>query len=296
MNGRHDPARKNKLRRPYSGKQEITTLNILQQIVETKKQEVAEARQRAPLADLQQQAEAAEAPRNFFAALTRQPRGLVNVIAEVKRASPSAGVIKEEFDPVAIAGMYEAAGADAISVLTDESYFHGRLEHLRQVRDAVQLPVLRKDFIIDAYQVWQSRAAGADAILLIAEILEDADLIDLQILATELKMTTLIEVHELDSLLRVRSLIGFPMRSYSLLGINNRDLTTFKVDINNSLRMVEFVEDKQVLVAESGIKEKADVQRLAAAGVRSVLVGEALMRTGDVGQTMANLKGIFRQG
>ena len=157
------------------------------------------------------------------------------------------------------------------------------------------LPVLRKDFIIDPYQIWEARAAGADAILLIAEILTDSLMIDMQILAAELRLTTLIEVHEMDSLLRVRSTIGFPLRSYSLLGINNRDLRTFQTDLTTTIRLAEFVEDKQLLVAESGIRDKSDVQRMTAAGVRSLLVGETLMRSGDIGGTMANLKGIFRR-
>ena len=273
----------------------MSQANILQQIVETKKREVAENLRRISLEALRERCAAADPTRNFFAAVTKEPRGLINVIAEVKKASPSAGVIREDFDPVAIARAYHAAGADALSVLTDESYFKGKLEYIEQVRQAVPLPVLRKDFIIDPYQVYEARAAGADAILLIAEILSDSMLLDLLILAAELRLTTLIEVHELDSLLRVRSAIGFPMRSYSLLGINNRDLTTFQVDLSTTSRLAEFVEDKHVLVAESGIKDRSDVQRLAAAGVRTMLIGETLMRSGDIGGTMANLKGIFRQ-
>ena len=269
--------------------------DILQQIVETKKQEVAAARARAPEPELQQRARDAEPPRNFFAALTKEPDGLVNIVAEVKKSSPSAGVMKADFDPVAIAKVYHAAGADALSVLTDEQYFGGKLEYIAAVKKEVPLPVLRKDFIIDPYQIWEARAAGADAILLIAEILTDSLMIDMQILAAELRLTTLIEVHEMDSLLRVRSTIGFPLRSYSLLGINNRDLRTFKTDLSTTVRLAEFVEDKQILVAESGIKDRSDVQRMSAAGVRSLLIGETLMRSNDVGGTMANLKGIFRR-
>jgi indole-3-glycerol phosphate synthase len=275
----------------------MSTPDILQQIVATKKQEVAAARVRVPEERLKAEVAAGtlEQPRNFFAALTKEPDGLANIIAEVKKASPSAGVIKADFDPVAIAQMYHAAGADALSVLTDESYFGGKLEYVAAVKRVVPLPVLRKDFIIDPYQVWESRVAGADAILLIAEILSDALLLDLQILATELRLTTLIEVHEMESLLRVRSAIGFPMRSHSLLGINNRDLRTFKTDLATTLRLAELVEDKQILVAESGIRDRSDVQRLRAAGVRTLLIGETLMRSGDVGGTMANLKGVFRR-
>ncbi len=180
-------------------------------------------------------------------------------------------------------------------MLTDQEYFHGSLSYLHPIRREVRVPILRKDFIIDPYQVWESLAAGADAILLIAEILGDSEMMDLLILAAELRLTALIEVHDMDSLLRMRNMLGFPMRSYSLLGINNRDLKTFKVDLANSIRLAEFVDDKAVLVAESGIKDRSDVQRLNAAGIRSVLIGETFMRSGDIGGTMANLKGILRQ-
>jgi len=269
--------------------------DILQQIVQTKKEEVAAAKSRLSLDQLKEQCAALEAPRNFFAALTKEPEGLVNIIAEVKKASPSAGTLKADFDPVAMAKIYHAAGADALSVLTDEKYFQGKLEYIAAIKKEVPLPVLRKDFVIDPYQVWEARAAGADAILLIAEILTDALMIDLQILATELKLTTLVEVHEMDSLLRVNSTVSFPHASYYLLGINNRDLRTFSVDIGNTVRLAEFVENKHILVSESGIKDRADVQRMVAAGVRTLLIGETLMKSGDVGGTMANLKGIFRR-
>jgi indole-3-glycerol phosphate synthase len=160
------------------------------------------------------------------------------------------------------------------------------------IRDVVPLPILRKDFMIDPYQLYEARAAGADAILLIAEILSDSQITDFQILATELRLTALIEVHEMDSLLRVRNLVGFPMRSYSLLGINNRDLRTFTVDINNTIRLADLVPDRNVLVAESGIKTRDDVKKLHAAGVRILLVGETLMRTGDVKSAMKEIKGM----
>jgi len=161
--------------------------DILQRIVATKKTEVAAARAQVPLGELRDRCAALPAPRNFFAALTKPPAGLANIIAEVKKASPSAGVIKGDFDPVAVAQAYHAAGADALSVLTDQPYFQGKLEYIAQVRAAVPLPVLRKDFLIDPYQVYESRAAGADAVLLIAEILSDSLLVDLQILAAELQ-------------------------------------------------------------------------------------------------------------
>jgi indole-3-glycerol phosphate synthase len=157
----------------------------------------------------------------------------------------------------------------------------------------VKLPVLRKDFILDPYQVYESRAAGADAILLIAECLETSELIDLQILATELHLTCLIEVHDVENLIRVQDVaVGFPHRSYSLLGINNRDLRTFKTDLGTTLRATDLIEDKSVLVSESGIATAADVRKLAAAGVRAALVGETLMRSGDVNATVGELFGL----
>jgi len=233
--------------------------------------------------------------RNLYSALTRPPDRTVHLIAEIKKASPSAGVIREDFDPPSIARAYAQAGASALSVLTDEQYFQGRLEYLAQVKQAVSLPILRKDFILDPYQVYESRAAGADAILLIAACLLPAELMDLIILASRLSLTCLIEVHDADELLRVRSLVGFPQGGYVLLGINNRDLTTFDVDIGTTLRLAELVEDRRILVSESGIHTRADVGRLAAAGIRSVLVGESLMRSPDVSAKVAQLLGPARQ-
>ncbi len=263
---------------------------ILDQIIETKKQEIAQRSAKVSIAELKDRIVGSPRPRNFFQAVTTPGKKPVNLIAEVKKASPSAGVIRADFDPVAIAKIYEANGADALSVLTDEKYFQGHLDYLQQVRAAVALPVLRKDFIIDEYQVYESRAAGADAILLIAECLPTNRLIDLQILATEMNLTVLIEIHDMDNLIRVRDrVIGFPHKSYSLLGINNRDLRTFKTDLGNTLRMAELVEDRNVLVSESGINTFADIQKLAAAGVRAVLVGESLMRSPDIGAKVREL-------
>lgn len=266
--------------------------SILDQIIQTKRQEIQERKKTAPLEQLQETISTLGRPRNFFHAVAHRGDKPVNLIAEIKKASPSAGIIREDFDPVAIAGIYASAGADALSVLTDEQYFQGRLEYIHAVRDAVKLPVLRKDFIIDPYQVYESRAAGADAILLIAECLSVNELIDLQILATEMSMTCLIEIHDMDNLIRVRDrVIGFPHKSYSLLGINNRDLRTFKTDLGNTLRMSELVEDRDVLVSESGIHTREDIQKLASAGVGAVLVGESLMRAPDIGAKIRELFG-----
>ena len=265
---------------------------ILQKIIETKRLEIADRKQRVSVEQLQETISTLGRPRNFFHAITHKTSKPVNLIAEVKKASPSAGVIRPDFDPVRIAQVYAEAGADALSVLTDEQYFQGKLEYIHAIRDAVKLPVLRKDFIIDPYQVYETRAAGADAMLLIAECLETSELIDLQILATELHLTCLIEVHDLDNLMRVRDhVVGFPHRSYSLLGINNRDLRTFKTDLGTTLRMAELVEDRSILVSESGINTRADIKKLAGAGVRAVLVGESLMRSEDIGGKIEEMFG-----
>ena len=268
-------------------------MTILDQIVQTKREEVAARSATVSLDEMRARALAAGRPRNFFQAVTAKggPKPL-RLIAEVKKASPSAGVIRADFDPVAIARAYEAAGADAISCLTDEKYFQGHLSYIEQIRAAVRLPVLRKDFVIDPYQVYEARAAGADAILLIAEILETGQMIDLQILATELNMTCLIEVHDLENLMRVRdNVIGFPHKRYSLLGINNRDLRTFKTSLGTTLRMADLVEDRRVLVSESGLNTVDDIQKLAEAGVSAVLVGESLMRSPDIGAKVRELFG-----
>ncbi len=261
----------------------------MDKIVETKRKELSRLKRDRPLEQVR--ADLADAPpvRNFFTACARQPKKLLNVIAEVKKASPSAGVICHDFDPAAIAKKYAHAGADAISVLTDEQYFGGSLDDLRAVRQAVELPILRKDFIIDPYQVWQSRAAGADAILLIAECLTPSQLADLMILAASLKLTCLVEVHGMENLMRVRSMIGFPHTSYSLLGINNRDLTTFETDIATTVRLAEFVPDLRTLVSESGIKTRADTELLAGAGVNTVLIGRTLMQAENVAAKMDEL-------
>ncbi|MCY2952975.1 MAG: indole-3-glycerol phosphate synthase TrpC [Planctomycetota bacterium] len=263
---------------------------MLDQIVATKHEEVAQRKQQVPLEALKDRISQLPHPRNFFNAVTAKTSKRLNLIAEVKKASPSAGLIRSDFDPVKIAQTYAQAGADALSVLTDEKYFQGKLEYVQAVREAVQLPVLRKDFIIDPYQVYETRAAGADAMLLIAECLDTSQLIDLQILATELNLTILVEVHDMDNLIRVRDhVIGFPHQRYSLLGINNRDLRTFKTDLGTTLRLAELVADRSVLVSESGIATVEDIARLAEAGIRAVLVGETLMRSDDIPGTIAKL-------
>lgn len=265
--------------------------NILDKIIADKRTELNYRKSQISLDQLKEQVRSIRKCRNFYRAVTKpNPRG-INVIAEVKKASPSAGIIRGDFDPVAIAQTYQDCGADAISVLTDEKYFQGRLEYIEQIKQAVDLPILRKDFIIDIWQVYESRAAGADAILLIAEALKPGELMDLMIEACELTLTLLLEVHQADTLLAVRSLIGFPKKGYSVLGINNRDLATMEVDLNTTSRLANLVDNKNELVAESGVKTRADVEKLKSVGVRAVLVGQTLCESSNIQEKFAELFG-----
>jgi indole-3-glycerol phosphate synthase len=263
--------------------------SILDKIIADKRAEVSSRQSEVSLDILKQQICSLPKCRNFYKAVTKPNRRGINVIAEVKKASPSAGLIREDFDPVKIAQTYEKCGADAISVLTDEKYFQGRLEYINQIRQEVDLPVMRKDFIIDIWQVYESRAAGADAILLSAEALKPGELMDLMIAAAELTLTVLLEVHYADTLLAVRSLIGFPKKGYSVLGINNRDLTTMQVDLNTTSRLAGLLDNRNELVAESGIKTRADVEKLIFAGVKAVLIGQTLCEHHDIEEKYAEL-------
>jgi len=265
--------------------------NVLDKIITNKKAEVQLRQSQISLEQLKEQVLDLPKCRNFYKAVTKPNSRGLNVITEVKKASPSAGIIRKDFDPVAITKTYKNCGADAISVLTDEKYFQGRLEYIKQIKQAVDLPVLRKDFIIDPWQVYESRAAGADAILLIAEALKPGELMDLMIAAAELTLTVLLEVHQADSLLMVRSLIGFPKKGYSVLGINNRNLNTMQVDLNTTSRLAELVDNKNELVAESGIKTRADVEKLKSVGVRAVLVGRTLCECADIEKKFNELFG-----
>jgi indole-3-glycerol phosphate synthase len=254
---------------------------ILDKMIASKRGQIERARSISPEAELR--ARLADAPpvRDFFGSLAAA--GPIKLIAEVKKASPSAGVIRADFEPVDIAKTYQAHGATCLSVLTDEPYFQGRLEYLAQVRAAVGLPVLRKDFILDAYQLVEARAAGADAVLLIAECLDDCQLRKLFREACELGLTPLVELYDPANLQRVFD------AGATLIGVNNRNLHTFEVDLEHSIRMRNEVPDECVLVAESGIKTRADVERLEAAGVDAVLVGESLMREADIGAAVDRL-------
>jgi indole-3-glycerol phosphate synthase len=257
--------------------------NVLDDIVATKRREIAAAKAALPEAELRRLAEAAPPARNFFEPLARG--GPIRLIAEVKKASPSAGVIRADFDPVQIATTYERHGATCLSVLTDEPYFQGSLDNLRAVRSAVNLPVLRKDFILDTYQLYEARAAGADAVLLIAECLDDCQLRKLHNEAVALGMTPLVELYDPQNLERVFD------AGATLIGVNNRDLRTFKTDLEHTLRLRPRVPDQCVLVSESGIRTHADVERLAAAGVDAILVGESLVASTDIGAAVDALLG-----
>ena len=262
--------------------------SVLDEIVARKRIEVEKARSITPLEAIKDRIDEVGRPRNFFRSVVadRDPKTF-RVIAEVKRKSPSAGVIRPDFDPADVAERYHSGGAAAISCLTDEHYFGGDLGYLLRIKDRVPLPVLRKDFIVDEYQVWESRAAGADAILLIAECLSEGQVIDYQILATELGMTTLVEVHSVDNLCRMLNHVGFPHAGYSLLGINNRDLSSMTTDLAHTFRMLDLVEDPRVLVSESGIRTGEDLVRLREHGINIALVGENLMRESDPGEALA---------
>jgi len=260
-------------------------VDILEKIVARKGVEIEQARRTRSVAELQELAERAPPPRDFVAALRDQTRPGMRVIAEVKRASPSAGLIRPDFDPVAIARTYEQNGAACVSVLTDEHFFQGKLEYLTAIRAAISLPVLRKDFLIDRYQVLEARAAGADCVLLIAECLNDCQMRDLYFYASELGMASLIEIHDPEHLDRVLKL------EPELLGVNNRNLKTFETDLQHSIRLKEQIPHDTLLVSESGIHSRAHVELLENAGIRAMLVGETLMRSPDIGQKLRELLG-----
>ncbi|MBN1344113.1 MAG: indole-3-glycerol phosphate synthase TrpC [Phycisphaerae bacterium] len=264
---------------------------VLDRIVARKAEEVLERKRRRPIEDVKRAAGETPRPRNFYSAIAADPPRGIHLIAEVKKASPSAGLIRDDFDPQTIARIYHEAGASAISCLTDEPFFQGRLEYIEQIKGVVPLPVLRKDFMIDEYQIYEARAVGADAILLIADILRPQQVLDWMILATELNLTVLLEVHDADTLLQVRSVIGFPHRRYSLLGINNRDLKTQTIDLATTSRLAELVEDETLLVSESGVRTREDVLRLQRAGARALLIGETLMRADDIAGKIEELFG-----
>lgn len=258
--------------------------DILNKILARKAEEVAERRLRVTLDELVAQVADLPPTRGFAAALESTiSDGRAAVIAEVKKASPSQGVIRADFDPVAIARSYEMGGASCLSVLTDADFFQGSEAFLHQTRAACALPVLRKDFTIDPYQVYEARVIGADAILLIVAALDDSALLEMALIAAELDLDVLVEVHDEAELERALEIPA------PLIGVNNRNLRNFEVSLDTSLRLRELVPPNRLLVAESGIRTRGDVERLRSAGVNAFLVGEAFMRGADPGTQLATL-------
>jgi indole-3-glycerol phosphate synthase len=258
-------------------------MTILDEIMHTKRREVTAARQKTPFENLQARLATAMPVRDFRSALATANE--IRLIAEIKKASPSAHTLRRHFDPVEIALTYQKHGAACVSVLTDATYFQGCLDHLACVRRSVDVPLLRKDFLIDEYQVVEARLAGADAILLIAEILDDRSLFRLQERARELGMVALVEVHEAYNLPRVLS------SGANLVGINNRDLRSFTTDIEHTLRLRDQIPPDVLVVSESGISTPQDIERLRSAGINAILVGEALMRSPNIGAAVDALLG-----
>ncbi len=260
--------------------------DILDKIVAVKRQEVAAAVKRKPLEVVRADAESRVLTRDFVGALRAKiAQGQPAVIAEIKKASPSKGVLRQDFIPADIAQSYAEFGAACLSVLTDVQFFQGQVDYLKQARASCQLPVLRKDFMVDAYQIYESRAMGADCILLIAACLDDAQMKEFEAIARSLDMAVLVEVHDQAELERALQL------KTPLIGINNRNLQTFEVSLETTLRLREQVPADRLLVTESGILARDDVLRMGAAGVHAFLVGEAFMRAPEPGEALAALFG-----
>ena len=260
--------------------------DILEKIVAVKLQEVAAAKTRKSLELVRADAESRVLTRDFVGAIRAKiAEGKPAVIAEVKKASPSKGVIREDFIPADIAQSYAEFGAACLSVLTDVQFFQGSVDYLKQARASCQLPVLRKDFMVDNYQIYESRSMGADAVLLIAACLDDAQMKDMEAIALSLDMAVLVEVHdqaELERALKLRT---------PLIGINNRNLKTFEVSLDTTLTLRSLVPEDRILVTESGIHTRDDVLRMGAAGISTFLVGEAFMRVPEPGEALAALFG-----
>ncbi len=260
------------------------TPDILKKIVARKREEIAERQSRVSIDELKAQLDGASPPRGFVDAIKAKiAAGQAGVIAEIKKASPSKGVIREDFDPEQIAKSYEKGGAACLSVLTDIDFFQGADDYLKQARAACALPVIRKDFIIDPYQVYEARAMGADCILLIVACLEDGQMRELAELANSLGMDVLIEVHDEEELQR-----SLPLNQ-PLVGINNRNLRTFEVGLDTTLRMLEQIPEGRIVVTESGIHTPEDVKLMRENGVNAFLVGEAFMRAEEPGEKLAEL-------
>jgi indole-3-glycerol phosphate synthase len=258
-------------------------MSILNRIVEKKKDRLSSAKSRTTLATLKSLVAGIEKPRDFFKAIARGG-GAVRFIAEIKKASPSKGLIREDFDHVAIARIYEEKKVDAISVITEEDFFQGRLDFLRDVKRSVSRPILRKDFIFDEYQIYEARANGADALLLIAAILDTSQAADYLALALELGMSVLFEVHDHEELEKALT-INAPV-----IGINNRNLKTMTIDLATSLTLKKEIPEDRIVVSESGIRTREDIFKVASAGIDTVLVGTCLMESPDIGAKLDQLR------
>lgn len=254
---------------------------ILTKIIEEKRREIDRASGRVPLGDLKKKAASIYIKSSFKKNISR--KGHVNLIAEVKKSSPSRGVIRPDFHPLQIALTYQASGSSAISVLTDERFFDGKLEYLKSIKERVTIPVLRKDFIIDEYQVYEAAVNGADAILLIAHILTHEELNRLYALAVDLGMDVLVEVHNEEE---VHKALSTPA---GIIGVNNRDLNTFDVDISTTQRLIHMIPENKIKVSESGIKSYEEIMFLKSLGINAVLIGETFMRSDNIGDKIREM-------
>jgi len=254
---------------------------ILSRIIEEKRKVVDEAKRAKPQADLIKEIKSLSVKSSFKKSISRPHH--INLIAEIKKASPSKGILRGDFNPVKIAITYQANGASAISVLTDERFFEGRLDYIPKVRQNVSIPVLRKDFFIDEYQIYETVACGAEAILLIPEILSMAELTKFYNLATEIGLDCLVEVHSEEDIEKSLAI------GASIIGINNRDLHTFRVDLAVTQRLIRLIPQNKVIVSESGIKSHEDIMFLKSLGINAVLIGEALMESADIAAKMREL-------
>ena len=256
---------------------------ILTKIIEEKKKEIEMSKEKLPLVALEKKLAVLPSGRSFYAAVSREHE--INLIAEIKKASPSSGILREDFNPVKIAQIYRAYGAKAISVLTDEKFFNGKLEYLDAVRRSVYLPILRKDFIVDKYQLYESKFYGADAVLLISEILSRSELVNYLQICKDLAMDALIEIHGEEDLKKALSVDS------RIIGINNRDLHTFKVNLETTSNLIGSIPKDKVIVSESGISTYEDVMFLKSIGVNAVLIGETFMRSEDIGPKVMEVMG-----
>ncbi len=260
----------------------------IDKIILFKKEELKERKRHLPLLELKERIRDLEETRDFIGSLCSgndNHRPKTRIIAEIKKASPSRGIIREDFDPVKIANIYESNGATAISVVTDRNFFHGEIVYIPSIRSSTTIPLLRKDFIFDEYQVYEGRAFGADAILLIAAIMERGKLEDMSALSNEIGMASLVEIHTERDLEKILSLSC----KVELIGINNRNLDTFEVDINTTLGLIKDIPEESLVVSESGIDNSDDIKRLKKEGVDVFLVGEALMKEADIGKKLREL-------